>query len=273
MHRRFQHDSGRRKLHDLCAIYSDRDRRSYRNALDYGQCRKWAANRGAGWHGCKFGGDDYGAIGRVDYGDDDAGRDYVFWFDYYVRGGADRDGDADGDVIFEFDYGESDSEHGGVSGRSAAGGEAADFLSGKHGNDGILAGGIWRRRDRHGAGDAAGRNWICVPAGSAGGDGIRDGGDYGGDGHWGLRKFAEESDGAGDAAGDLFYFADDVVEWQCAEFAELFDFGGEVGGGQGGARTATSKDLTQRAQREKMRARRQRDGVGSWWRGVRCARS
>jgi hypothetical protein len=175
-------------------------------------------------------GDGHGAVGRIDDGDDDAGRDDVFWIDYYVCGGADRDGDAGGDVFFEFDFGELDSEHGGVSGRVAAGGAAADFLSGKHGNDGFLAGGIWRRRDRHGAGDAAGRNWICVPAGAAGGGSFRDGGDSGGDGNWGLREFAEESDGAGYAAGDLFYFADDVVEWADADFAEFFDFGGEVGG-------------------------------------------
>ena len=45
-----------------------------------------------------------------------------------------------------------------------------------------------------------------------------------------MREFAEESDGAGHAAGDLFYFADDVVEWADADFAEFFDFGGEVGG-------------------------------------------
>ena len=45
-----------------------------------------------------------------------------------------------------------------------------------------------------------------------------------------MREFADESDGAGDAAGDLFYFADDDVEWEGADFAELFDAGGEVGG-------------------------------------------
>ena len=45
-----------------------------------------------------------------------------------------------------------------------------------------------------------------------------------------MRESAEESDGAGYAAGDLFYFADDVVEWADADFAEFFDFGGEVGG-------------------------------------------
>jgi len=45
-----------------------------------------------------------------------------------------------------------------------------------------------------------------------------------------LREFAEESDGAGYAAGDLFYFVDDDVKWADADFAEFFDFGGEVGG-------------------------------------------
>ena len=117
-----------------------------------------------------------------------------------------------------------------MSGGSAAGSAVADVLSGKYGNDRFLAGGIWRRWDRDGGGggDAAGWIWICVPAGSAGGDSIRDGGDYGRDGNWGLRQFAEEPDGPGHAAGDLFYFADDDAQWKRADAAGLFDVGGEA---------------------------------------------
>ena len=158
------------------------------------------------------------------------GRDDLFWFDYYLRGGADRDGDADGHGVVEFDFGELDSEHGGVSGRNAAGGAVADFLPGD-GCDGVRAGGTGRR----------GGMGLFLATLMLGGFGLVFRRErrmtvafamvltHGYDGNWGLRKFAEESDGAGDAAGDLFYFVDDVVEWQCADFAELFDFGGEVG--------------------------------------------
>ena len=88
-------------------------------------------------------------------------------------GGADGDGVAVGDVVVEFNFGEFDSEYGGVPGRVAAGGAVADFLSGDDGDDRIGAGRIWGRRgwwrrDWISFGDDdAGGIWIYVPAGAA----------------------------------------------------------------------------------------------------------
>ncbi len=179
----------------------------------------------------EYRGDDHDSERRVDHRDDYTGRDNLLWIDHYLRAGTDRDGDFNGDIFFAVDQREFYSEYDRVSGRVGAGGAAADFLPGNYGDaDGVAAGWVWFRRrdwdDADGAND--GRDGVCIPQVAASGidvcfagfGGVRDGV---------LRRFAEESDGAGHAAGDLFYFAHGDFEWADDHAAEFSDAGGEVG--------------------------------------------
>lgn len=119
-----------------------------------------------------------------------------------------------------------------MPGWSGAGGAVADFLSGNYRSDGIPAGWIWVWRGDWDVADVArdGRDGVYGPADAAVWVDVCDAG-LGGVGGGIVRKFAEESDGAGYASGDLFYFADGDFEWADDYAAEFSDVGGEVTAG------------------------------------------
>jgi hypothetical protein len=178
----------------------------------------------------EYRGDDYGAERRFDDGDVHSWRDDLFRLGHYLRTGTDRHGDADGDGEFAADQREFYSQYDRVPGRVGAGGAVADFLPGNHGDaDGIPAGWIWiwwRDRDALGRVDD-GRGGVCVsPVASICFD-VCVVGDRG-VGCGVVRKFAEESDGAGYASGNVFNFVDGDIEWTVDYAAEFLDAGGEV---------------------------------------------
>ena len=150
-------------------------------------------------------------------------------------------------VIIATDYVHGDSEHGGAEWRDD--GSCvwdSNILPGQHGGDRFGAGRIrWRDGDATGRADVW-RDWMDVQARPAGGADVCDADvDYG---ERGLRRIAQERE-RGDASGDLFYFAEHDVEWADADFAELFDFGGEAIGrcracGAGLARGAMDEVVT-----------------------------